>query len=464
MEYFNLGSLLVAGALLVISIILLVLYIKKSQHYKKIHNEYKDIIDINDEVRKRGSELQGLVSKLNNLEDEYVQKNTQLSNEYQAKRKVYDQLAKEISIVEEDLEITEYGVYKPHFDFDTSEEYKNTLNNVRKAQKQLIKEKKAIVCQTEWQVGGSKRKGRKMTNQYMKLMLRAFNGECDAAILKVKWNNVSKMEQRIRKTYDAINKLGTVHSTVIISNYLDLRLAELYLAHEYQEKLHEEREEQRRAREQMREEAKVQKEIEKAKKDAESEEKRYDKAIEQARKELEKAEGAAIGKLNEEIALLQKQLKEAHEKKERALSMAQKTKTGHIYIISNLGSFGKNIYKIGMTRRLIPMDRVKELGDASVPFGFDVHAMIRSNNAPDLEKSLHSIFAKRRLNLINTRKEFFRATLNEIEKVVKKKHGDVEFVKIAEAKEYRETLAVLEERKNKKIMEQKIEAKFPAAL
>ena len=115
-------------------------------------NEYKDIIDINDEVRKRGSELQGLVSKLNNLEDEYVQKNTQLSNEYQAKRKVYDQLAKEISIVEEDLEITEYGVYKPHFDFDTSEEYKNTLNNVRKAQKQLIKEKKAIVCQTEWQV------------------------------------------------------------------------------------------------------------------------------------------------------------------------------------------------------------------------------------------------------------------------------------------------------------------------
>ena len=121
------------------------------------------------------------------------------------------------------------------------------------------------------------------------------------------------------------------------------------------------------------------------------------------------------------------------------MSMAQQTKAGHVYVISNIGSFGENIYKIGMTRRLEPLDRVKELGDASVPFTFDVHALIYSDNAPELENKLHKEFDRQKVNLVNNRREFFNVSLNEIEKIVHENNDEIEFTKIAEAKEYRES-------------------------
>ena len=236
------------------------------------------------------------------------------------------------------------------------------------------------------------------------------------------------------------------------------------LAHEYEEKLYEESEEQRRIKEQMREEEKVKREIEKAKKDAEDEEKRYQKALIEAKKQLEKAKGEKFEKLSKRIMLLQEQLNEAEQKKERALSRAQLTKSGHIYVISNIGSFGKNIYKIGMTRRLEPMDRVKELGDASVPFSFDVHAMIYSENAPEFENELHQIFNNQRVNMTNNRKEFFRISLDEIEKAVTARNNEIEFTKTAEAKEYHETLALLEVQNSAKPIHDLVEEKFPASL
>lgn len=125
--------------------------------------------------------------------------------------------------------------------------------------------------------------------------------------------------------------------------------------------------------------------------------------------------------------------------------MAQQTKAGHVYVISNIGSFGDNVFKIGMTRRLEPMDRVKELGDASVPFEFDVHAMIYSDNAPELENIIHKEFDSRRVNLVNSRKEFFQVELEEIEEIAKKRNLDVEFTKIAEAREFRESKILREE-------------------
>lgn len=126
--------------------------------------------------------------------------------------------------------------------------------------------------------------------------------------------------------------------------------------------------------------------------------------------------------------------------------MAEQTKVGHVYVISNIGSFGKDVYKIGMTRRLEPLDRVKELGDASVPFLFDVHAMIYTENAPELEKSLHTEFNQRRLNLVNNRKEFFNVNLEEIEKAVQDKDVDAEFYLTAEARQYRESQAIREQK------------------
>lgn len=135
---------------------------------------------------------------------------------------------------------------------------------------------------------------------------------------------------------------------------------------------------------------------------------------------------------------------EVRASKERALSMAEQTKRGYVYVISNLGSFGENIYKIGLTRRLDPMDRVRELGDASVPFPFDVHAMIFSEDAPKLEATLHQRFSDKRVNMINNRKEFFNVSLKEIADVVAEYNATIEFTLLAEASDYRQTLAIKE--------------------
>ena len=194
----------------------------------------------------------------------------------------------------------------------------------------------------------------------------------------------------------------------------------------------------------MREEERVRREIEKAKSDAEKEEKRYATALEEARRELERAGDQKRAKLQGEIERLQAQLDAAHESKERAISRAQLTKSGHVYVVSNVGSFGDEVFKIGMTRRLEPADRIRELGDASVPFPFDVHAMIYSEDAPELEAALHRAFENRRVNLVNLRKEFFAVTLRDVEQAATEKHGSVEFTRAAEAEEYRKTVALRE--------------------
>ena len=211
----------------------------------------------------------------------------------------------------------------------------------------------------------------------------------------------------------------------------------------------EEREEQRAIREQMREEARVEKEIEKATREAERDEAKYNEALERARSEIAEAEGAKHDKLATKIRELERRLAEAHENAERAKSRAQLTKSGHVYVISNVGSFGDDFYKIGMTRRLDPLDRVKELGDASVPFPFDIHAMIFTEDAPTLENILQRRFADRRVNLVNLRREFFAVSLDEIAKVVHEQDADIHITMTAEAQQYRQSEAMRVERAEK---------------
>ena len=140
-------------------------------------------------------------------------------------------------------------------------------------------------------------------------------------------------------------------------------------------------------------------------------------------------------------------MKEAEEKNQRAISMAQQTKTGHVYIISNVGSFGEDVLKIGMTRRLDPQDRVDELGDASVPFDFDVHAMIHSEDAPALEKELHKRFSTNQINKVNPRKEFFKVKVSEIKEVTSQMKIETHWTITAEAREYRETVSLVQKNK-----------------
>ena len=275
----------------------------------------------------------------------------------------------------------------------------------------------------------------------MKLMLRVFNNDCDSIMKRVKWNNFDHMKKKIETSFNTANKLGESSNIRISGHYKNWKVKELHLVYEYQEKRNQEKEEQRRIKEQMREEEKVRREIAKAEKEAEEEQKRYEKALKDAMLEAKSLQGEQLDAMSEKIALLEQQLKDAGEKKERALSMAQQTKLGHVYVISNIGSFGESVYKIGMTRRLEPMDRVKELGDASVPFEFDVHAMISTDDAPALENALHHTFERNRVNLINARREFFFIeNLEQIENAVKGQlNAEVHFTKLAQAREFRES-------------------------
>lgn len=194
------------------------------------------------------------------------------------------------------------------------------------------------------------------------------------------------------------------------------------------------REEQARIKERLREEQKVEQDFERERKRLDSEEKLLERLLAEAR-------AKATDESAMQIADLERRIKEAEEKK-RALSMAQQTRAGNVYVISNRGSFGPDVFKIGMTRRLEPMDRVKELGDASVPFPFDVHMMIGCQNAPTLESSLHKRFSKQRLNKVNFRKEFFRLTISEIHQAVTELHGTVEYVAEPEALQYNESVCM----------------------
>ncbi|MFT3774117.1 MAG: DUF4041 domain-containing protein [Minicystis sp.] len=360
--------------------------------------------------------------------------------------KLREQIAaaqRELSSVEEALDIQSFGFYKPRYGFESSAQYVARLASIRDDQKRMISEDKAAPCDTQWTVGGSAAEGKKMIKQQAKLMLRAFNGECDAAIAKVKYDNVVTLEERITKAYEAINKLGEVQRVFIARRYLDLKLAELHLVHEHREKVQQEKEEQKRIKEQMREEQKAQAEIERAKAEAERDEEAKQKALEKARAELEAslATEKQHEKLEALVTRLENELKEALDRKAKAIARAQLTKSGHVYVLSNIGSFGEGIYKIGMTRRLDPLERVDELGDASVPFPFDVHAIIYSADAPGLESKLHRVFADRRVNVVNTRKEYFRVTLDEIQVEVEKLHGLVTFLLVPPAEEYRKTIS-----------------------
>ena len=430
-------------------------------------NRYKPIKDIEAEISKKTNEINALIAskekELIDLKNDF----SQLKSNYANALDTYTKIRKEISLYENKIDLIEFGVYEPIYQFDKSDDYRQEQNKIIELQKEMISLEKAAICRTNWTIEGSEAKGKASTKKYIKLTLRAFNGECESLIAKVKWNNVNQMKERITKSYETINKIGESKTVSIQPEYLELKIKELLLEYEYQLKKQNEREELRAAQEALREEEKARREYELAQKEAEKEEANYQKALEKARKEIESTTGEKYDKLQAQIAKLELELQEAHDKKERALSMAQQTKRGHVYIISNIGSFGEQVYKIGMTRRLEPEDRIKELGDASVPFQFDIHAMVFSEDAPRLENELHKVFADQKVNMLNFKKEFFKVTLEEIETKVKSLGIECQFIRVPEAMEYRETLAIMAKLNSKepiKTVEELIKNEFPSGL
>ena len=432
------------GALLAIAILSIFLGMK----VKKYRDKYSGIIDIDEAIEKLLNEKKSAEKEMQTVNNDIES----LRGDYKQKKEIYDMIVREAATYDQEIELAELGFYKPHFDFDTSEKYKDEILKIKAQQKEMVSNKVAITCNTEWEVSGSISKGKTMINRNIKLTARAFNNECEASISNTRWNNVDRMEKRVEKAFEAINKMNKSNDIHISHNYFQLKLKELRLAYEYADKKQKEKEEQQEIRQQMREEAKLEQEAEKAFK----EEDKYKKLLEKARLEAESSTGTKLDKMNEKIRQLNEELKAAHEKSERAKSMAQQTKIGNVYIISNIGSFGEGIYKIGMTRRLEPLDRVKELGDASVPFIFDVHAMIHSDNAPELEKSLHKIFDMKRLNLVNNRKEFFNVSLDQIKTEVLKISPEANFIETAEARDYRESQSILAQRSQTQLKKEEV--------
>lgn len=382
--------------------------------------KYAGIISQEAEVARLQAEASSLTTDIVTLRASYAEK-----------RAHFDRLEQQIAIYDERLSFAELGVYEPHFDFTDSEAFKARIVAVRDRQKAMISAKAAAICPTDWTVEGSKAKGATMINRQTRLTMRAFNNECEAAIANVRWNNVVAMEKRILSAASAINKENTSLNLTLNDSYVSLKIEELRLTHEFREQLKREKDERAEMARAEREEKKLLAEAEAA----EREEAKYQALLEKARKEADSDGNRA------RIEELEAALEAAHAASERARAMAEMTKSGYVYIISNVGSFGEDVVKIGLTRRLDPDDRVRELGDASVPFGFDTHAMIYSEAAPALEGALHKEFADRRINMSNFRKEFFRVSLDEVEAAVARLAPEAGFFKDREAQEWHETLA-----------------------
>lgn len=354
-----------------------------------------------------------------------------------------DALRAQLVQTEEELNLQSFGVYKPRYDLMRADDYRARLMEIRAQQKEMIKAKTAVTGVTNWTVNNNAAQGRKMVSDMQKLLLRAFNSECDDVIEHVRYSNLEASEKRITSSKDAISKLGTIMGISITPAYYRLKIEELYLAFEYQQKKQAEKEEQKEARARMREEAKLAKEIEEERKKLEKEQRHYQNALHKIDTQLASASEADRADIEQKRAELVQQLQKIDQAFKDVDYREANQRAGYVYVISNIGAFGENVYKIGMTRRLDPMERVDELGDASVPFDFDVHAMIFSEDAPKLEAALHNAFADRKLNFVNQRREFFRVTLDEIKAVVRANFDKtVEFEDFPPAEQYRQSLAM----------------------
>lgn len=389
------------------------------------------------EIERLKAQLSPDQVKLDGLKDEIQRASEHLSQ----LRKQVEEAKRQLIETDEAVLLQSYGMYTPHYSYSTSDEYKEKIADIRSRQKAAIKSGRAVSGNENWVVNGNSAKGKKMVHDMQKLLLRAYNAECDDAIEHVRFNNIEACTKKIHASADAISKLGSIMGIYITNDYVYMKITELRLVHEYQVKKQEEKEAARDLRQRQREEAKAQKELEEARKKLEKEQTHYENALSKLIEQIKSASATNRADLEQRRRELTDKLQTIEADIKQVDYRAANQRAGYVYIISNIGAFGEGVYKIGMTRRLDPMERVYELGDASVPFNFDVHAMIFTEDAPGLEAALHSAFANKKLNFVNKRREFFRVSLDEIKDVVKKNYDKtVEFVDIPPAEQYRESL------------------------
>lgn len=371
--------------------------------------------------------------------EEIDNKVTALKDQFRNGLTAYKALQAKIQVAEDELTIQEVGFTKLDFDLGTSIEYKTRMIQLQDQQKAMVKSKTACSAASDMTFNGSLAEGKKMVNKSVKMSLWAFNTQCDNVISKVTYRNRASSENKIRKAFDVVNANDTLSS--ITHEYLKLKLDELEATFRYKEQLEHEKDILRAQREEEREEKKLQQEIARERAKIEKDETHINTELARLQKLLSQERGDKATLL-QEARTLQNKLQKLTKRKNEVDFREGHAKAGYVYIISNIGSFGKDVVKIGVTRRLEPLDRINELGDASVPFRFDIHALVFSDQAYALEASLHKRFAKQRLNQVNNRKEFFRVPLGEVQKAIVEEFGgaSVEFRSGVEAKEFRQSI------------------------
>jgi len=353
-----------------------------------------------------------------------------LQSEIEALRAERDALAREIVQTREILALQEIGVYRYSHPLENALAYKARLEEIEEQIRAAVKAGQAVVGTTQWAINGSAKDGQKMVTDFCKLMLRAYNNEADSAVRTLKPFMLDAAIQRLQKARTTVQKLGIAMKIEVTEAYHGLRVAELQLTADFLAKREEEREREREERARMKEEEKAAAEFERERERLEKERAHY-LAVVAAMKA--KGDEAKVADAESKIAQLDSAIAGVEER-------AANTRAGYVYCISNIGAFGPRVVKIGLTRRLDPMDRVRELGDASVPFRFDVHALIFSDDAVGLETALHRKFADRRVNMVNAHREFFYVTPEEVRVALEEVRGAlITFNEVPEALEWRQS-------------------------
>lgn len=410
---------------------------------KEIGYKKHELNQLTEDIGYKRAILSSRESRLENLSKEIEEKAillNSINNEIKESEERYQEHLKESENI---VVVIESGTYEYRYHYEDSSKYEEKLKDIKEKQKYMVQYGNAVEHFVNWCISGSYKKGEIQMRNTDKLLLRAFNNECDNIIMNVKYSSISSCESKIRKSYEQLNKFVKSHQCAITEEYLNLKLEELELRCGYIIMKQREKEEQQRIKEQMREEERVRKEIEAEEKKVEKEEQHFMNEINKLQKRMAKENQEAQAVLLKQIEELQSKLAEVSEVKADLMNRRLNNKAGYVYIISNVGSFGENVYKIGTTRRLDPQVRVDELSNASVPFKYDVHAMIFSDDAFELEYNLHQIFDKNRVNKVNKHKEFFNVSIDEIEKAVKENFNEtVEFNKTILNEEYLLTLSM----------------------
>lgn len=403
---------------------------------KRNEDEFMQYLRVSLENQLKQKELLEREEESNRIIEREEKKRNKLSKEIESLKQEKRDIEKTIASLQT---IELYEVTKIEIDEAiTSEEYKNKLNVLQLNEKQIIQSEEAIIV---IEVGNEK-----LQKADAKQILRCFQSEFAVIFYNVTVKNIDTSRNKVIRAFESINKIFVTDGVALSRKILENKLEQLAAKYQYEYQKEQERLQQKAIREQMIEEEKARREIEREKEKLSKEETQFKNEIEKLMRYMQKAQDVEKQLYISQIEELQKKLAAVQKDKEDVLHREQNTRAGFVYIISNIGSFGENIYKIGMTRRLEPMERISELSSASVPFEFDVHAMIFSDDAPALESILHNTFSDKRVNLVNSRKEFFNVSLDEIEDVVKKNYNaTVTFTKVAVASQYRESLKLRKE-------------------